>query len=911
MCEKVMNKYSLICIVALVISGCGGSDSGGSAVSKTPVEQALDTGDASLVEEPNELIEASARLVEEYKSDYSEIKRQLSLASDGSVLSNLHWDPTHDTAIISPTYGFNDAILKTNKAMISGYEDQELVIGVAGFQSNGSRYAALASNPFRTQQRFPESVNPEMETWLLNLVSWVSGSNDKPQNIVLAQMDQSHYFPDDEATRKWLTENNLGQTSINADDQCDGQKLSQCIEDKPDLLIISQKLNSGDEVDAVLEGVRLAFEQNIPVLYLHLDGGMTELGHGLFSLMNITYVGDNYWRKLGLTNWDSTQLIDQVPESVALQQELLKKFHDESFTVNLQECDDKSCSESSLMAEQFYPAAQSIQQQLTALDKNKRDLFATSDYQYEKLLILLADRYRQDVSFPMDKESTHTIDFLKSYYSDYTQYHSRKLNAAQPDLGNFSTKSFEDTVRVNKTVQMESKRSFRSAGVYVIPGQTFKVTRVDQNSVATSIVINSLRSGATHEFSTDGYARPKFLTSTSYRVEPGETISLTSAYGGTVQVHFDTNDIDVELRFENIAQHPVWRSDKDNESFVAQLAEAKFDWAELITPGFEVHSKLEKMQESVSPANWAKPEDMAAATEKYVHDLPHALAGFEGPGITNIQEIHQYGKDQGWEIQTIDIVKHMNADQATCGYGCSGNPYDAYWNFNPLGHGDLHELGHGLEKSRFRFSGWDGHSTTNYYSYYSKSRYYADEDAVSACQGLDFKGQFELLQQSRLEADPNAFMAAQNQTSWSWGARVYIQMMMSTQNQNVLNNGWHLLGRLHLIEREFNRLKSSDELWNTRKGTIGFSSYTREEANDLNNDDWQLVALSYVSEHDMRNYLDMWGFSFSDKAKEQVAGLNLNEMPLNYFASSNQGYCLDEFAVKPVSINGTNSWPLN
>ncbi len=37
-----------------------------------------------------------------------------------------------------------------------------------------------------------------------------------------------------------------------------------------------------------------------------------------------------------------------------------------------------------------------------------------------------------------------------------------------------------------------------------------------------------------------------------------------------------------------------------------------------------------------------------------------------------------------------------------------GNPYDAYWSFSPLGHGDLHELGHGLEKGRFRFSGWEG-----------------------------------------------------------------------------------------------------------------------------------------------------------------------------------------------------------
>ncbi|MCV5928486.1 hypothetical protein OFO11_41950, partial [Escherichia coli] len=76
------------------------------------------------------------------------------------------------------------------------------------------------------------------------------------------------------------------------------------------------------------------------------------------------------------------------------------------------------------------------------------------------------------------------------------------------------------------------------------------------------------------------------------------------------------------------------------------------------------------------------------------------------------------------------------------------------------------------------------------------------------CQSLDFKGQFELLQTSRTQSDPNAYMAEQNQKGWSWGARVYIQMMMATQHEGVLKNGWHLLARLHLIEREFNRLKA-------------------------------------------------------------------------------------------------------
>ncbi len=53
----------------------------------------------------------------------------------------------------------------------------------------------------------------------------------------------------------------------------------------------------------------------------------------------------------------------------------------------------------------------------------------------KKLLLLLADRYRQDVQYPMGKGVTERIDFLRSYYSDYVVYNSRNHNAAQPSLG--------------------------------------------------------------------------------------------------------------------------------------------------------------------------------------------------------------------------------------------------------------------------------------------------------------------------------------------------------------------------------------------------------------------------------------------------------------------------------------------
>ncbi|KYN89791.1 hypothetical protein ATY37_12550 [Vibrio cidicii] len=903
-----MKKIGYLVAVLSMLTGCGGDNSSSPAPEiQSEVEKALQSGNALLVSDPNDLISAASRWVERNTQTYNQLWADLANEAE-----QLYWDPTHDAAVLAPTYGFNDVILQTNKAMQSGYPDQTLTLGIGGLTPSGNRYAALGSNPFRTAQRFPTSVNQAMEKWLENVITWLNqgrfASNSK---VVLAQLDQSYYFPDEQATRNWLTAKFADGVTYNAANQCDGEKLLACLAEKPDLLILSQHLNDGDSIQPVVQGLAYALKNDIPVLYLHWDGGMTELGTALFEQLHIRYVGDNYWRKLGVVDWQPNQLRNRVPEEIATQLAFLQRFASNGFDVDLAQCDDKSCEATANMDTQFYPVANQLRAHLQSLDKAKIDLFASDYYEYEKLIVLLADRYRQDVRFPMDKFTTPSADFLQSYFADYIQYHSRKINPKQPDMGNFSRSEFgENVARVAKSVSLLSKRHFRAAGVYALPGESFQVTRRDNSAVKVSIAINSLRSGATHEFSKEGYNRPKHLTSTTYEVKSGETITLTSAYGGPIQVHFDGNDLPVELTFSHVAEHPVWRSSEDNVRFAMQLQQGEFDWAELITPGFEVHSKRDKMLQSISASDWGgDAAAMAQATEQYVHNYPHALAGFQGPGIDVIDEVQGYAEQKGWQVETIDVVKHMNADQATCGYGCSGNPYDAYWAFSPLGHGDLHELGHGLEKGRFRFATWEGHSTTNYYSYFSKSRYFKETGKESQCQSLDFKGLFELLQQSRLQADANAYMAAQDQSSWSWGARVYIQMMMAAQQQGVLQDGWHLLGRLHLIEREFNRLAASPELWDKQKAMIGFEQYTYDEAKSINNNDWLLIAISYVLQRDMRQYLDMWGLTFSNKAKVQVASGNYVLMPMNYFVTSSTGYCTNEFATQTITVDGSTAWP--
>lgn len=120
---------------------------------------------------------------------------------------------------------------------------------------------------------------------------------------------------------------------------------------------------------------------------------------------------------------------------------------------------------------------------------------------------------------------------------------------------------------------------------------------------------------------------------------------------------------------------------------------------------------------------------------------PHVLTGFKGPSIDAVDEINDSATINNLSIGNIAKIKHMNADQATCG-GCSGYPYDAYWSFLSIVHGDVHELGQGLETSRLRFEGWQGHSTTNLHSYSTKSKYNQVNVGGTECQNLPFKSVF-------------------------------------------------------------------------------------------------------------------------------------------------------------------------
>ncbi len=793
------------------------------------------------------------------------------------------------------------------------YGTKDHILALAGEKAQ-SRYAIFASNPISF---FEKGEQLDFETPMKRTMAWLL-TNEADHEITEEQHTIALSFMTSSSVESWL-ESNYPNWEIKSCN--DATTLDSCYQGA-DLVVLSSA-GDGDDAKALnesIDAIRLAHQ---PLLYLHPNWGENSISAVMEEQFEFDFpYGGNYWAADEASWQNSTEMYQAYFNNLgyATIDRMLSHFQNQDYNFDWSKCQDSSgnytqdgdnCSEVPTLKEDFQDGADKVRSMLTQLDSHKNAIFDQESYRLQKLLVLLGDKMRQEVSYPMDKVTTDDNAFMTSFFSDHAIYNYRKINPAQADMGNFSRSDFSHITPTTREVHLMSKKYFRSTGAYALPGQTVKITRNDSSDLKVKVFVNTLRSAATHQYQKNGYKRPKYLQTPHFEIASGESIEITSTYGGTLQLEFDKNDLPVDITFENVGEHPYWASPEDNDRFAQQLDANEYDWAEISTAGFEVHSKLDKMIQSVQDDRWGgTAEGLANAVVKYTSNYPHVLAGFKGEGVDVVPEIHDWADEREITIESIDIMKHMNADQASCGYGCSGNPYDAYWAFDPIGHGDIHELGHSLQMKRFE--GFPNHAATNTFSYYTKSKYFENTGKENDCGGLPFKSLFETIQAAANEEDRVAYLKTNLWDEAGLGEQylLKIEAMMHAQKMGKVEDGWDVLARVHILEREMRRAKAD---WDNRKDAVGFSTYSLDEINAIGDNDWLIVAYSYAAGVDYRDYFDMMGIPFSDKAREQIATFGFDPAPKALFVSTDTGYCSEDeygrlFDRPTLPIDGQTSY---
>lgn len=626
---------------------------------------------------------------------------------------------------------------------------------------------------------------------------------------------------------------------------------------------------------------------------------------------------------------------------------MLTHFRNVSFNFDWGGCADVSCEKVEGFAFEFHDGAKVAGGLLSALDRAKVDLFAEPDRRLEKLLLLIADHFRQDVRFPMSKDSTDPNLLLASYYADLVRYTHRPFNLAQPDVGNFGASDFRWATPETVQVDLISRKNFRAAGVYALPGETFRVTRLDASPVTTKVFVNTIRPNAGRMWERGGYVRPNNLRGPSHTVAPGESVLLTSAIGGPIQIEFNANDEPVSLQFEHVGRHPVWRSPADTAEFLATIEASRstwlrYNWVEFIIPFFEIHSRHPQI---LGLLNWPFGADaLPDAISYYYHQLTRSLAAYEGDGVTPIPEVDAIAAAHGWSYRRVDFVGHANTDMATCGSACSGNPWDTGRHFNPIGHGALHELGHNMQGG-VRFEGWNNHTMTNHYSMYVKKHFYNDTGLATVlgdwvCWKEGDSGPsnaqilYEIVQESVTQPDPFAYVRARvrdqsvpvpdedddeeladypevvtGSVVEGLAAAIWSNLEWMAEYHGALANGDHLRTLVHLVDYNFSLAEKNEATWLAGRDALGMGQYSLDEAKAMSHDDLQLIAMSFATGLDYREPFAMFGINISAKAGAQVEALGLYPLPREMQGPHALPRCPLGEPGTALPVDGISAWP--
>lgn len=869
------------------------------------LSEAVNTGNPALLPaDSNEIVNAAIQQIDSYQSAQSNFLNSIYPAQ-----AAISYAPGNRTQLI--TINENERVFP----LLVGNKGNLLAVrGMAG----GGRFAAYGSVPM---EYFLGGANLEYEASFKKVLGWLlTGTADTSSLLQAKKIALTFTGGDSTTMTNWFNQ----QAAAWKTQVCnDPATITTCYQDK-DLLIVSWETSGTDSQNAaVLAAIKAHLALNKPVLYLHTWYEGTSNFSGLLSaFLGITLpYGGNYWANdaANFSNLSQMQAGNGLFEPV---ERMLRHFQNRDFSFNWASCtDDRDCKNMADLVHEFYDGANAVRQQVGSWEKNNLDIFSQGGRRLGKLLVLLGDKYRSSISYPMMKGVTNDTVFLQSLYADHSAYITRKLNPSQSDLGSFSATIPENLPVINPVLVLTTRLSqvSSSSGYYVPPGRTVILTRKDANPVKVSAHIGMLRSGAAHVFNT--YDRPMFLWSSSVPLLKDKPVKMTSPYGGILYLNAEgtaTAQV-VNIAANGLLRQPVFNGTNFDE-FSAKLVNTPLNWADIRLPAIQIHSRLDLIKESISdPLIGGNINRLLTLTQNYLYKDTYNLAGMVGAGIKPSAKVLAFCSAHGWDCTNVNIhgmtnIQHINADRAACGYGCSGNPYDQYWAFSPLGWGESHEIGHNLQRSRLKI--YDSASTevsNNIFPVHKWWRFNKlSTETIKYGRDLGFKATFDALQQAALTADP---VETARTAIWVNGGVFqrlifYWQMAMSSRNLAHLGDaGWDVFRLMYLHERLFSAAIANDTLWASQKSSLGFSQYAQRPT-AISGNDFMLIAMSYITGRDQRPFFELWGVKYSAEASNQVAVYGFPAVKKQFWVVPDEATAFKDPLPAPVLMNGTNPWPL-
>jgi hypothetical protein len=894
--------------LALTLSGllaaCGGSSNTPSPNPVSPVGAAIASGNAKPVALAD-LLSSTQTLLSTQTANYATAKQTLfGLNSNGSAnassLTGLTWNPTHDSSYFTILDGGrNQIVLPSNWSYANNAAGTGVGLAVIGTASSThTRYAAFGGNPLGVPG------NAAMDAFMSNTMTWLTPrASSSGFKVVTAHLPgtETYYFPHESAVRAWFASHYPGVIingqpggQTQADNLCDGSALAGCLQNA-DLLVIGREQGpSAYDGTVVMQAVSDAQARGIPVLYLHHYRDANDLASRLLAYFGLGQ-NNNYWGIEGLNAFDPSTL-PQIPPQLAGLADMLTRLDQGTFSTDWSGCTIVSmyptnCSTDATYMSQFGSQATQLRNTLRQLDANGTALFSLGGYELEKRLVLIGDKYRESVAYPLDKTANQQ-DFMRALFSDVTAYVHRPYASVAKNLGNFSGLFPASTPtlsrQINVALPLSGSRDY-ATGLYAMPGSTITLTRSDTSGSTVTFALNMLRD-TTFAFNPNGLVRPKQISSPRMPLGSGQSVTITSPYGGPLYLFLTASTSGaqtVTVQVDGVITHPLLRDATDPAqvtAFEAEVANTPTNWVIVTSDAFTLHSSLTNFRSTLTSYsnNIAKfASDIWTYTIKDIYEL----AGFNmASGKLSLPAtVASFCTAHGWDCTGTqhrrDQMQHAISDMASCGSGCSGNPFDMNGGFTPLDWGVAHEIGHNLQRDRLKiFGGISTEVSNNIFPIHNAIVYNQSADGKISPKS-DRPGSattvFNDMTAAIATANPVAAMTATVWTDPSYGANNSERLMFYRQlveyaryyNPNIFSDGWEVYTLLYLLERNFS---ASANTWASVATSYGFGTYASYPSS-ISGNDFMLVASSFIIGRDLRPMFDLWGISYTSAAAAQVA----------------------------------------
>ena len=843
------------------------------SIHENPMAHALRTGDASFVD---------AEMLVGKVQDILQEKAQDCAHAMATIF------PQGAAPVSIPSYRietFTSQSLNNYPVHVAEVDGKARAYSWVGEKTDGPRYAVWGANFFAFKEGYngiadlTEPYNTDSKDIVAGVFKWLLKAEQSAdifaeQRIILA--DRSYVASDVNA---WFQDNNIDHQWIITSD--------------------SELLETGDYDLFIEEGsfneYKTAVAQNKPVLIYDswLFQGNDQNALAFFDLKW-------QWWNNGRTTVEATsdEMCQNFANVDALTRMMATINNNSTFDYNDEACKNNvgrvACNTSKIsdasgetLSHAFTQGTSFLANVFETANTEKINVF-DGQRDYLKAITLLADKYRETISYPMDKVTTPHQTFLQAQLAD-TAINYFRDNPAQASLGTFSslvTDLLEEPGETKMfTHQPSSYNEWTSTGIYINPGRQVTITRLDDEPVQVLFKTNFLRR-STRVYNSNGYSRPLYLTSPDVSIDAGESMSFSTPYGGPVYVWTkgeESTGGPITIEVTNAQSTPLLQAFDQNsiQEFSDQMSASNKSWVDIKTPFAEIHSLKGHMEKAFDNHNPENQDYTATDVKDYIDELNHylisnnyAYAGFADDSLPELNaNVSAFCSDNHLDC-TNEVIhrrpkkQHINSDvHAQCGGLCAGNPFDSGSPIAPLGWGENHEMGHNLQRGRLKIYGKrSNESSNNIFPIYTMVQWMQDHNLTvhPSWSRPAHKNAFNLLQAAianQDEANTDHPLWVEDGIYSKAFERLSFFIQIAYANQS-----WDVWTKMYLIEREFTHALSDETLWMEKRQRLAFSDYSLDDAKEVSGNDFMAITLSMISGLDHTEYFNAWGIEVSEQA---------------------------------------------